>query len=407
MDKAQLKKKLSQQYDADTWKEILRYIFPNVELFQRPTDIPVINDKVKSFRQLGNMRLNDGKTLAIFDVQLKDQTNISRNRVELRNLTTRYIDQATTHGVLAVFASDADDYRFTFSSKETEFDENMQIVTKQTEPKRYTYVLGPNESCKTPADRFYKLHEQKHSVELGDVVEAFSVEKLNKEFFNKYKEHYENFVQFITGKRFKKVSGKWKEVEVHAPHKYLNSVFENDNKQTRDYIKILLGRIVFLQFLQKKGWMGCSTDSQGWENGNHKFLQHLFESHEKGKFHSQVLSPLFIALNTPNRENDIFKLSHSRVPYLNGGLFEADDTAIQNMDFPEALFYDLLDFFSQYNFTIDENDPNDHEVGIDPEMLGHIFENLLEDNKDKGAFYTPKPIVQYMCQESLIQYLKT
>lgn len=60
-----------------------------------------------------------------------------------------------------------------------------------------------------------------------------------------------------------------------------------------------------------------------------------------------------------------------------------------------------------YNFTIDENDPDDSEVGIDPEMLGHIFENLLEDNKDKGAFYTPKEIVQYMCRQSVIQYLKT
>ena len=55
---------------------------------------------------------------------------------------------------------------------------------------------------------------------------------------------------------------------------------------------------------------------------------------------------------------------------------------------------------SQYNFTIDENDPNDAEVGVDPEMLGRIFENLLEDNKDKGAFYTPKEIVQYMCREA-------
>ena len=64
-------------------------------------------------------------------------------------------------------------------------------------------------------------------------------------------------------------------------------------------------------------------------------------------------------------------------------------------------------FFYQYNFTIDENDPNDAEVGIDPEMLGRIFENLLEDNKDKGAFYTPKEIVQYMCRESLIAYLQT
>jgi hypothetical protein len=67
----------------------------------------------------------------------------------------------------------------------------------------------------------------------------------------------------------------------------------------------------------------------------------------------------------------------------------------------------LADFFSAYNFTIDENDPDDSEVGIDPEMLGHIFENLLEDNKDKGAFYTPKEIVHYMCRESLVQYLRS
>ena len=75
--------------------------------------------------------------------------------------------------------------------------------------------------------------------------------------------------------------------------------------------------------------------------------------------------------------------------------------------FPADYFADLFDFFNQYNFTIDENDPNDAEVGIDPEMLGRIFENLLEDNKDKGAFYTPKEIVQYMCRESLIAYLQT
>lgn len=75
--------------------------------------------------------------------------------------------------------------------------------------------------------------------------------------------------------------------------------------------------------------------------------------------------------------------------------------------FPACFFDSLLTMLSQYNFTIDENDPNDAEVGVDPEMLGRIFENLLEDNKDKGAFYTPKEIVQYMCRESLISYLQT
>src|SRR5690606_3046866 len=77
------------------------------------------------------------------------------------------------------------------------------------------------------------------------------------------------------------------------------------------------------------------------------------------------------------------------------------------VDFEERELTNLFDFFERYNFTIDENDLHDKEVGIDPEMLGHIFENLLEDNKDKGAFYTPKEIVRYMCQESLKEYLKT
>lgn len=88
-------------------------------------------------------------------------------------------------------------------------------------------------------------------------------------------------------------------------------------------------------------------------------------------------------------------------------MFDKDRIDELDIDFPYSYFKDLMDFFSQYNFTIDENDPDDSEVGIDPEMLGHIFENLLEDNKDKGAFYTPKEIVQYMCRQSVIQYLKT
>ena len=97
----------------------------------------------------------------------------------------------------------------------------------------------------------------------------------------------------------------------------------------------------------------------------------------------------------------------SDIPYLNGGLFERDENDEPESKFPAELFRRLFNFFSEYNFTIDENDPNDAEVGVDPEMLGKIFENLLEDNKDKGAFYTPKEIVRYMCQESLIAYLDT
>jgi hypothetical protein len=109
----------------------------------------------------------------------------------------------------------------------------------------------------------------------------------------------------------------------------------------------------------------------------------------------------FDTLNQPDRPGLLFSVTGSRVPYLNGGLFERDFAGVERVDFPAALFDGLLEFFSHYHFTIDENDPEDHEIGIDPEMLGHIFENLLEDNKDKGACYTPKAVVQYMCQQSL------
>lgn len=99
--------------------------------------------------------------------------------------------------------------------------------------------------------------------------------------------------------------------------------------------------------------------------------------------------------------------SKVKVPYLNGGLFERDALDEIATKFPSEYFENLLEFLHQYNFTIDENDPDDAQVGVDPEMLGRIFENLLEDNKDKGAYYTPKEIVRYMCRQSLVAYLVT
>src|SRR5574344_278455 len=134
----------------------------------------------------------------------------------------------------------------------------------------------------------------------------------------------------------------------------------------------------------------------------------------KDDFLEKVLEPLFFqTLNSP-RENNIAPSavckeygSKIKIPYLNGGLFEKDELDKKQIKFKKEMFEKLFTLFSQYNFTIDETDPDDAEIGVDPEMLGRIFENLLEDNKDKGAFYTPKEIVQYMCRESLIAYLLT
>jgi len=162
--------------------------------------------------------------------------------------------------------------------------------------------------------------------------------------------------------------------------------------------------------LQKKGWLGVPLHDK-WGNGKPDFISRLLANcRNPSIFYSEYLSKLFFeTLNQPRPDDlaEIIPGEKTRVPYLNGGLFEEDDPNQRGLIFEEELFKKLFAFFDQYNFTIYEDDPNDHTVAVDPEMLGHIFENLLEDNKDKGAFYTPKEIVHYMCQESLIEYLTT
>jgi hypothetical protein len=330
--------------------------------------------------------------MALYELKLKKEVNILKSRVKLNELVSKYIDQDQNHGVLAIFEKGTDDFRFTFTARNTEYDEEQgDFKNTKTDNKRFTYVLGKNESCKTPAQRFFDLSTNKNKAEIKDIEDAFSVEKLSKLFFKEYKDQYNAFVNYM----------------MQTPSIF-TAIYSNDDKAIRDFVKILLGRIIFIKFVQKKGWMGVEANSTEWIAGDYRFLENGF-THFKHKdlFYSTFLEPLFDALDEPNRPNDIFNVTNSRVPYLSGGLFELEDKKTKNINFPAKYFNDLFEFLDRYNFTIDENDTNDHEVGIDPEMLGHIFENLLEDNKDKGAFYTPKEIVRYMCQESLKEYLKT
>ena len=383
MDKSKLKNILSSVFDFEQWKNILTEMFPKVEYFTQINQIS--HDLVKEGGQTGMIRLDDGRSLAIYVFEVKDNVLIERNRKGLRDIAAKPIDQSIIHGALAFYYSkNVPDYRLTFIAKQTSFSEDGQLKKTETAPKRYTFLLGKNEPCRTAADRLYELISKRrnNSIYLADVTEAFSVERLNKEFFAGYKAQYNKFLQQLS-----------------------------DTKPNRDYVKKLLGRIVFLQFLQKKGWMGVPASRPDWTGGDKNYLAHLIEHYEEhNRLLTEVLEYLFFNTLNEKRDGDIADKrlgDNIKIPYLNGGLFEKDNIDRLDIDFPYSYFKELIDFFDMYNFTIDENDPDDSEVGIDPEMLGHIFENLLEDNKDKGAFYTPKEIVHYMCRQSVIQYLKT
>ena len=362
-----------------------------------------------SIKQVGQIDIGV-QPLQIFDVTVSDRVMMERNRVNIQRLIRKVMENYSSAFMLFHYENDTRwDWRFTFCHKKGSQKE-------VTDSKRYTFLLGPGQSCRTAANNFNKLYENRDTLDMSKIEEAFSVEALTNEFFGKYKEEYDKFVEYITGKRYVKKGNKYVEAIIHEPHPTLYPCFSNNDKLVRDYVKKMLGRIVFLHFLQKKGWLGVPYNEE-WGSGDRNFMLNLFKKateEQKENFLDEVLEGLFAEGLDCNRadKGDLYDtkvegLRNCRIPYLNGGLFERDYLDELAVRFPAEYFDSLLTMLSQYNFTIDENDPNDAEVGVDPEMLGRIFENLLEDNKDKGAFYTPKEIVQYMCRESLIAYLQT
>ena len=347
---------------------------------------------------LGSMTTQDNYELGFFYYEMEDGS-VLRRKVGLRNLIRPYLGYGFD-AALAVF-NDGNNWRLSLI---------CDLKEDATSTKRFTYVFGDEKAFyKTPILRFESLRTKAN--EFLEIKKAFSVEALSDDFFDEYRKQYAEFVKFLTGKEYVKKGNKWVEQETGEPDAQYFTSFKKDDKLVRDYIKKMMGRIVFLYFLQSKGWLA----------GNLHYMHDLFydaSDEVKGDFLDKVLEPMFFGLlNTKPEDRSSVPLVNGvgvkyipnadEIPYLNGGLFQQEKIDEVESVFPAGMFQSLFDFFDSYNFTIDENDPNDAEVGVDPEMLGKIFENLLEDNKDKGAFYTPKEIVRYMCQESLTAYLQT
>jgi len=420
MNKESLKEYLSSRYQG--WSSFLNnVIFPifgkddfedgfETELLESQPERRQLAEVtgIRSIKQVGMMYVGV-EPLQIFDVTVSDRVMMERNRVNIQRLIRAVMDQYSCAFMLFHYEDDTRwDWRFTYCRKSGNKKET-------TDNKRYTFLLGPGQSCRTATDNFMALYDKRNYLEIKDIENAFNVEALSKEFFGKYKAQYESFVNYMVdsanGMRQHFIDTDFDHTGMTA-----DKIRDREEKPIRDYVKKLLGRIVFLHFLQKKGWLGVPAGKE-WGEGDRDFMLNIFKNaneSQKENFLDDILEDLFTEGLDRNRsdQGDLYDTKvegfrNCRIPYLNGGLFERDILDTNPCHFPASYFDSLLTMLSQYNFTIDENDPNDAEVGVDPEMLGRIFENLLEDNKDKGAFYTPKEIVQYMCRESLIAYLQT
>lgn len=404
-----MKNILTNTYEREDFKDLLKLIFKNRLDLTKEKFIADENDddeRIEFIGQLGRIELDDeaGTIIPIYEVELVADTSIQviRNRVGLRQIVKRMMNQSGEDFALAVFWNkEQSQWRFSYIKAQFAFDDDGQIIKEETEPKRFTFAFGENETTSTAYQRLQDLAQKEYPT-IADIEAAFAVEKVSKEFFYKYEEHYKLFWKYLL-----------------EQDTYANQVFKiqpNDTKverelkekTIRDFVKKMLGRLVFLYFVQKKKWLGVPIDDKTWTKGKPNFIRRLFdECPNPENFYSEQLTNLFF--NGLNNPNEIIETpwGKCRVPFLNGGLFENERPETNQIQFPVHYFKSFFDFLGQFNFTIDENRIDEHEVGIDPEMLGLIFESLLEDNKDKGAFYTPKEVVHYMCQESILEYLKT
>ena len=403
-------------------KNLVNYLDASKNFTYQGNIIPdAYEQSIQSLRRIGKYQDADNNKIDILIAQLKKEGSLARARTMQRNFITWYLNGSRggdlKDAALVAFVSpDNEDWRFSLVKMDYTLEETpngkTKVKTELTPARRWSFLVGENESSHTAQSQLVDiLADDKNTPTLSTLENAFNIEVATKEFFNRYRGLFHKVKENLA--------------TLLAKDKAINQEFANKGIDTINFAKKLLGQIVFLYFLQKKGWLGVPGD-KNWGQGDRKFLRNLFEKcrREKGNFFNDYLEFLFYdALNTQDRggvDPSYYQRFDCRIPFLNGGLFNSDyDWDKTDIVIPNDVFSNrktasdegsgILDIFDLYNFTVKEDEPLEKEVAVDPEMLGKVFENLLEvkDRKSKGTYYTPREIVHYMCQESLINYLDT
>ncbi len=473
---------LTSEFQMNNYVDLVREIFSTVKIVapdNMKKEFSNFSSHVERYAHVGNYETPDSEKIAVFAVELKQQTYVENSRSTQRSYAKKLIENGGCDAALIAFYTPGDKdkkWRLSFVVLDYEMKiENGKLKTEEklTPAKRYSYLVGVNEPCHTAISRFGKFIRDNFSQPtLAEMEEAFSVEAVTKEFFDLYCEKFYQLVDYLES----------------------NEAFKGESERcgfsTEQFAKKLMGQIVFLYFLQKKGWLGVPVwpnklsekeykdvfyttrfsaaqkeqiqkylplvyvpcedgyrlkgfsalesipndveenmanampGDRNWGSGSKTFLRTWFNWAAKhdGMFYDNYLEPLFYATLNKNRGDLGYStILHCRVPFLSGGLFDpidGYDWEHTTFNIPDEIFSNkesdddlkadgILDIFDRYNFTMSEDEPMEREVAIDPEMLGKVFENLLDvkDRHTKGAFYTPRDIVHYMCQECLVNYL--
>jgi len=451
MDKSQarqlIRETFESSFDKDRFKAFLKNLLNTVEdapFIYRGKYIPDAYDQyVSTLERIG--RYVQGETrMDILMVTLKKTTSLERARTMQRNFIAWYLNgsrggEQKDAALVAFVSPDQDDWRFSLVKMDYRFEYSgsgkIKVKEEFTPARRWSFLVGASEKSHTAQSRFVPLLANvEHSPALAELEQAFNIETVTREFFLEYR------------KLFFQVTKELNSALADNPR--AKADFQEKNIDTVNFAKKLLGQIVFLYFLQKKGWFGVARDAE-WGRGSRHFLRELFEKKyvDYTNFFNDILEPLFYDALSIDRShighyNSRF---NCRIPFLNGGLFDpmnGYDWVNADLFLPDSLFSNtnatrqgdtgdgILDVFDRFNFTVKEDEPLEREVAIDPELLGKAYEKfnaIRSDNFDEfekalrsgkkgdenrfnrqfGVFYTPRQFVHYMCRQALIHYLTT
>ncbi len=380
MDNTTPLKNLVQQFTRENLITFLRAasgsFTPKQDDFTRyaPNEMPV-----RDFQKQGQMDFKDGRRLIVLAGKLEKELTTHSGKRQQYELAKKVLKDESYDAGIFVFYDNAGHFRFSLIVAQ-------YYGTKRefTNFRRYTYFVSPDSLNRTFLDQIGKAD----FANIENLVQAFSIEAVTKDFFRDYKEIFDEAEESI--------KLKWNE------------------EKKRLYTQRFFNRMMFIAFLERKGWMNF--------NSGKDYLRALFEDYDKNEtnkraasFHRSRLNTLFFrGLNNPHGDQlskpefGELKQVIGNVPYLNGGLFDQEEDDIEGPLFPDAIVSHILnDLMYRYNFTVTESTPLDVEVAVDPEMLGKIFEELVTGRHESGSYYTPKPVVSFMCRAALKVYLQT
>lgn len=384
----------NETYNRGAFLDFLRNFLPE-DFVEREQDLSHI-DSCKVVNQASELGVSKSLGVHVLEMSYGKDTDprVAVATDAFRILATYQIDKA-----LVIFKSDnSENYRFSLLTISYDINEKNKLVKAYSNARRFSFYLGPGAKARTPQ---HQLITKGRIKDVADLVERFSLEVVNKQFYLELVKHFDALVNKDT--------------------RLLSLPSQSDQNIRKSFAMRLIGRIMFCWFLKQK---------HSPTNGPLIPDALLSSRAVKDGYYHNILEPVFFGiLNTPMEARDIRGELYDSVPYLNGGLFNPQHDDYYDLDrdtlvskhintlvILDEWFRDFFSLLETYNFTIDENTVFDQELSVDPEMLGRIFENLLaeinpetgsSERKRTGSYYTPRQIVEYMIDRSLVEYIKT